>query len=65
MFWPLPDFLLSKIIVLVLYFYFLLRSYSAHLPGVWQSVTTGPGKAVMGTAFCCPQPGSPAAAPIA
>ena len=28
-------------------------SYSAHLPGVWQSVTTGPGKAVMGTAFCC------------
>lgn len=30
-------------------------SYSAHLPGAWQSITTGPGKAVMGTAsFAAP-----------
>lgn len=45
--------------VLVLHFISFLFdtscSYSAHLPGTWQSITTGPGKAVMGTAsFAAP-----------
>ena len=39
--------------VLVLHFILFNTScsYSAHLPGVWQSITTGPGKVVMGYSF--------------